>query len=257
MGSVIFVEDEKSQTVMSYNPKKLHVQVSRAAESFVIAQPQAPATSFRLHDLVAQQTGIQDLEKASVERRIEEKALERLQEIQERAYREAYNLGLEEGTKQGYEEAKVIVGQRLSHLNMLIEKITRLKPDILQRNEGQIVDMIFFLASKIARVEIAKDEKRITPVLQQAVESLQKDESMVIKVSPLDMAQIEELRKISDQEFEFINSAKIEAHDSITAGGCLIETNYGLIDATLEERMMKLAAVLEEAKPQSKKDQFE
>lgn len=257
MSSVIHQEDDKSQTVMEYLPKKLHTPVSRAAESFVSVQPAAVRANFRIHDLVAQQTGIQELEKASVEKRIEEKALERLQEIQERAYKEAYDLGTDEGIKRGHEEAKAIVSERLVHLNELVGRLSRIKNDVLLRNEAQLVDLIYLLASKIARVSIAKDEKRIVPVLREAVESLQKDETMIIKLSSQDMSQIEELKKVSSQDFEFLNIAKFEVNDHISPGGCMIETNYGLIDATLEERIAKLSEVLDETKPQIKRDQFE
>jgi flagellar assembly protein FliH len=258
VSSVIHLEDDTAQTVMEYQPKKFHIPVSREAESFVSVQPQQTQTNnFRLSDLVAQQTGIQELEKASVEKRIEEKALERLQEIQERAYKEAYELGMDEGIKRGYEEAKSIAVERLNDLNNLIQKFHQIKPEILQRNEAQLVDMVFALASKLAKVEISKDENRIVPILKQAVESLQKDESMTIKVSPQDFHQIEELKKLTTQEYEFLVAAKLEANEGITPGGCIIETNYGLIDATIEERLGKLSKVLDEAKPQSKKDKFE
>ncbi len=257
MPSVIHIEDDKSQTVMEYLPKKLHTPVSRAVESFVSIQPEATQAHFRLSELVAQQTGIQELEKASVEKRIEEKALERLQEIQERAYREAYELGTYEGIKRGHEEARTDVSQRLAELNQLVQQFTKIKPDILQRNEGQFMDLIYLLASKIARVEIKKDEQRVLPVLRHAVESLQKDEKMTIKLAPQDLDQVENLKKVAAVDFEFLNAATFEASDSISPGGCIIETNYGLIDATLEERITRLAEVLEDVKPQTKKNEFE
>lgn len=257
MSTVIFQEDDRSQTVMEYQPKKLHMATSRAAENFVSVQPEAPPSSFRLSDLIAQQTGIQDLERASVERRIEEKALERLQEIQERAYQEAYSLGMDEGVQKGFQEAQAAVTEKLSTLNTLTENLMRIKTDVLVRNEAQMLDLIFVFASNIARFEIAKNEQRVLPVLREAIESVQKDEAMLIKVSPHDMNQVEDLKKISGQEFAHLIAAKFEANESITPGGCLIETNYGQIDATVEERISKLASVLNESKPQTKKDQFE
>lgn len=257
MAEVIQKEDEKSNIVMDYMPKKISVPVTREAQSFIMAQPQQNASNFRLSDLIAQQTGIHELEKASVEKRIEQKALERLKEIQEKAYEEAYSLGLEEGTKKGHQEAQQEVSQRLQDLNVLLEKFAQIKVDILQRNEIQIVDFVYFLASKLAYREIQKDEQRIIPVLRHAMETLQKDENMVIKISTHDLSQIDELKKISSQEFEFLNRVKFEPLETIEPGGCIIETNYGLIDATIEERVNKLLTTLDENKPNTKKDQFE
>ncbi len=167
MASVIFGDDEDAKTVMDYQPKKLSLGITKAAQNFVVSQPQeAASSSFRISELVAQQTGIQELEKASIEKRIEQKALERLKEIQESAYREAYNIGLEEGRLKGYEEAKDAITERMQHMNDLIERLSRIKVDILQRNEIQIVDMVFYLASKVAHFEIEKNSERILPVLK-------------------------------------------------------------------------------------------
>lgn len=258
MAEVIQKEDEKSKIVMDYLPRKISVQVTQEAESFLKAQPMQPsATNFRISELIAQQTGIHELEKASVEMRIEQKALERLKEIQEKAYQEAYNLGLEEGTRKGHEEAQEAVKQKLTDFNVFLERLNQIKVEILQRNEIQIIDFIYFLATRIAYKEIQKDEQRIVPVLRHAMESLQKDETMVIRVSALDLAQIEELKKIGKQEFDFLNRAKFESSESVQPGGCIIETNYGLIDATIEERAEKLLATLNENKPNTKKDEFE
>lgn len=258
MVSVIFGDNEDAKTVMDYQPKKLSLNISTQAKNFIVSQPQqSEAPSFRISELVAQQTGIQELEKASIEKRVEQIALERLKEIQESAYREAHSIGLEEGRVQGYDEAKDSITERLQCVNDLIEKLTRIKVDILQRNEIQIIDMIFYLTSKVAHFEIEKNNERIIPVLKGAIESLQKDEKMLIKISARDLAVIEELKSKSTKEFDFLSSAKLEPTEGLTPGGCIIETNYGLIDATLEERLSKLWQSLETAKPVAKKDEFE
>ncbi len=257
MASVIFGGAEEAKTVMDYQPKKLTLNVTAQAKDFVGSQPEGPDVSFRISELIAQQNGIQDLERASLEKRIEGKALEKLKEIQESAYREAYNIGLDEGQLKGYEESKQAITERLQVLNELVEKFGRIKNDILQRNEVQIIDFIYYLASKVAYFEIEKNPERILPVLKNAIESLQKDERMLIKISPQDFATIEDLRKKSGNNFEYLSNAKLESVDTLKPGGCLIETNFGLIDATVEERLSKLWETLETVKPLTKKDKFE
>lgn len=257
MSGVIFQDDEKARTVMDYQPKKLAVAISAQAKNFIMSQPKETTVNFRISDLVAQQTGIQELEHQAVEKRIEQKALERLKEIQEDAYKEAYDLGMDEGRQKGFTEAKELIAQRLTHLNSIIEKLSRIKVDILQRNEIQIVDLLYHMASSVAMFEVQKNNERIIPVLKQAMESLQKDETMLIKVSDSDKESIEKLKEISGQEFEFLNRSKFESSVSIKPGGCIIETNYGLIDATLEERIAKLLRAIEDTKPNVKRDEFE
>src|SRR5690606_14977394 len=158
MAGVIFNDEEEAKTVMDYLPKKLSLNITTQARDFVVSQPQEAGSSFRISELIEQQTGIQELQKASIEKKIEIKALEKLKEIQEAAYREAYNIGLEEGQKKGYEETKEVIAEQLQAINELINKFVHIKEEVLQRNESQIVDMIYYLASKIAYFEIEKKQ---------------------------------------------------------------------------------------------------
>ena len=256
MSAIIFQDEETAKTVMQYLPKKISVGITRAAQNFVIQQPTEEATNFRISPLVAEQTGIHRLEELEIEKRIEQKALEQFKDIQEAAYREAFDLGKEEGRKRGYEEAKEIVGQRMLHLNRLIEKLTRIKLDILQRNEVQIMDFLYMLASKIALFEIEKRDDRILPVLEEAMKTLQRDENMVVRISKVDSEYLEKLKETSGVSLEFITNQKLEPTEGVEPGGCIIETNFGMIDATIEERVEKLWAAINDAKPLVKRDEF-
>ncbi len=59
-------------------------------------------SDFRMNDAVRVQTGIDEVERINEEGKVEVAALEKLKEIQEDAYQEAYKLGLEEGHKKGF-----------------------------------------------------------------------------------------------------------------------------------------------------------
>ena len=83
-------------------------------------------------------------------------------------------------------------------------------------------------------------------VMREAIEMAQIEESVVVQVSPEQIEFLETLKKESGREFEFLKKVKLEASPEVTKGGCIIETNYGEIDARFEERVQKLWVGIEE-----------
>ncbi|MNU00700.1 flagellar assembly protein H [compost metagenome] len=63
---------------------------------------------------------------------------------------------------------------------------------------------------------------------------------------------MEELKKETGREYEFIKKTRFEPSADITDGGCIVETNYGEVDARIEQRLEQLWSVLEENIPKVK-----
>ncbi|RYZ63978.1 MAG: flagellar assembly protein, partial [Proteobacteria bacterium] len=63
---------------------------------------------------------------------------------------------------------------------------------------------------------------------------------------------IEELKKQTGRNFEFLKKVKIEASPEVTNGGCIVQTNYGEVDARVEQRIDSLWAAFQENMPKVK-----
>lgn len=244
MSKAVLSKDDAQKIAVAYSPRKFPQTVSPAASSFVAYQSAKEAdgaeSSFRIDRIVAQQTGIADLERVSIEERVEKEALSRLKELQEQAYKQAYQLGLEEGREKAYQESAADFQARLSSLETLIGSIENLKPQLVSFNESHIVRLAYVMAKKIAMDEIVERKELVLKVVQQAIESAQSEESITVRVSESDLQFIESMREKLGKEFESIKRTKFESSDSISSGGCIVETNYGDVDATVEQRVEKL-----------------
>jgi flagellar assembly protein FliH len=97
--------------------------------------------------------------------------------------------------------------------------------------------------------EIAEKPEIILEIVRQAIQGAQSDESVNVRVSPVDLEFIEHVREKLGKEFDLLKRAKFEAAESITTGGCIVETNYGDVDATVEQRVNKLWDSLKEKLP--------
>lgn len=254
MAKAVFAREEAEKIAVAYSPRKFPNVITPTAVEFVKFQSEQENPSFRIDKIVAQQTGVAELERMSMEEKVEREALERLKDLQEQAYQQAYQLGLDEGREQAFQEHKNQIQERLDSLDMLLTSIVQLKGELVNFNESHIVRLVTYVGKRIAMTEIEENPKAILSVIRQAIENAQSDEQLTVRVSPADFEFIEATKDKLGKEFEFLVKAKIESVETISNGGCIIATNYGDIDASLEQRVDKVWQTLSEKLPKVKNE---
>jgi flagellar assembly protein FliH len=246
-------EKEKvEQVVVKYVPRKFPHTLSPAAEAFHRFQTGSQKNDFRIDKIVAQQTGISELERLSIEEQVEIEALQKIKEIQEGAYQQAYALGLDEGREKSYQENAAVIEERLASLGQVLQSISSLKMDLVTFNEAHILKLIYFMAGQVAMDEIKTRPEIILTVLTKAIENAQSEENVTVRVSPADLQFIQGMIEKNGKDLEVIKKVKLQESENITVGGCIVETNFGVVDATVEQRFSKLWAELSEKLPKVK-----
>lgn len=247
-GRSVFSREEAERLAVAYSPRKFPTVVTPAAKDFVAFQSdQAEAGTdpvFRIDKIVAEQTGVAELERASIEERVEREAIGRLKELQESAYQQAYQLGLDEGREKAFVEQRDLMAEKIQHLDSVIGSIETLKKDLVSFNESHLVKLVYSMARRLLMSEIEQKREIVLEVIKQAIESAQSDENVTVRVSATDYAFIEEIKERLGKGFEAVKAAKFEPSDEIADGGCVIETNYGDVDATVEQRLETLWSTL-------------
>ena len=245
------------QGVLEFRPKPLGGGLQRAARDYIQRTAASETTSpFILNPLIADQVGVADIERREIERKLELSTLERLKTLEESAYKEAFELGKEEGKQQAYGEASKEIQAFLEQMKTLLESIKNLLPVMVTTNESRIVTLVNEVASRIALARIVESNESIVSALKEVSGSVSSDESMTIELNPADVSVAEHLLKAEGRDWEFLKMAKFVPLEHIKRGGCVVQTNYGVIDATLEERVKRTYDALNDRKPKTK-DKFE
>ncbi|MCC7402987.1 MAG: hypothetical protein IT288_01185 [Bdellovibrionales bacterium] len=250
----------KSETsgdiVFDYIPKSFPVVMTKEASDFVSSQ-ETKVSDFKISHLVAEQTGIADVQRKGIDDRIEEAALQKMKEIEERAYREAYDLGMVEGAERAFAEKKQDLEARLNQVDQLLVMFDDVKRKLLAENERQLMELMVQIAERIALQKIAEDPESILKTLDMVLEDIQKDENITIYLSRADRDFLEEIRAKGGKRAEDLRHVKLEPLDHIQSGGCQVETNYGVIDATLDQRVERVLVAVREKMPRAKKSVVE
>lgn len=247
--NIIRTTEEDKKGVLNYEAKKIDMEMPKSAKQFVGEKLLDQVSQFKIDELISKQTGIFESEKKKFEQEIDEKVIEKLKDIQEKAYKEAYELGLEEGKKLAYEKNHEAIKFNLSEMITLFESLKTMKQDILNKNEGVFVDLIYYIAEKVVMEHVQKSETTTKEVIKQVVDSLDVKEDIAVRLNDDDLKIIQTLMGDNSQEAEIFKKLKFYADPEIQKGGCMFETNHGLVDATLEERIEKLWTVLNQTKP--------
>lgn len=238
---------EKSHLhVMPFEPPVINLGIPGVALD-LLERNRENASGFHLSELNRSQTGIQKLEQENFEARVESEALAKLKEIQEQAYREAFDLGLAEGREKAFEEASLHIQEKLKNFEELMAGLQNLKRDLLTYNEAHLVQLTFRIAERLAGHEIQANPEATVEILRQAVAVAQSEEEIVVRVAPEQLEFLETLKAKTGRDFEFLKNAKLEPDPGVEAGGCIVQNNYGEIDSRFSERVGKLWDVLKDS----------
>ena len=234
-----------AKRVLEFVPPKFEMGSPEQAIAY-LERKKAGDSDFRMSDAIRMQTGVEKMEASLVEENVELKVLDRLKEVQELAYQEAYQLGLDEGRKKAFQENAEQIKTRLDHMDQLFTSVQKLKTELVDQNESHLVQLAFHMAKRLAHVEVKTEPKVVMEVIRRAIELAQIEEEVVVQVSPEQIEFLESLKNETGREFEFMKSIKLVPMQGLGIGGCVIETNYGEIDARFDERVNTLWEAISE-----------
>jgi flagellar assembly protein FliH len=232
-----------------YKPREIALEASSAAKTFV-HDSSLRSPDFKISELVARQTGISQLESDAHRDKINAQVLARLAEIQQKAYAEGYDLGRIEGTEKAFQECKAELLERLGAIESLLKRIEDLKSQILIDNEAELVNLVFLTAKKMALRDLEANRGAVLEILKGVAAESQADERVIVRLNIEDLVFLESLKEKSGKHIDLLRRVKFAADDAVKPGGCLIETEYGSVDATVEERVDRTWQTLQSRIPQ-------
>jgi flagellar assembly protein FliH len=154
---------------------------------------------------------------------------ERAAEIERAAYEKGYEEGVTAGRASGEEQGTEMLKQAVS----IVDRATELHDTMLREAEPEVVALSLEIARKVIQTELTGNPEVVTSVLTSAVSKINGSPRVTVKVNP---EQVDAVRAHWDATFGEGYREKewvIEGDDSVPAGGCVLDTKYGSIDARI------------------------
>ena len=202
-------------------------------------QPRPPKSQFQFHPQVTRY-----LEE------VQEQVYQELKKKAEQSEREAYEKGFAQGERDGLESGHKRLEVVIKQINSSLEQIETQKKALFQRFEEEMVAFAFCVIKKILQRESRLTAGVIKDTLFAALQKTEENRRIILHLHPLDykylLAHPEQIPWVlNDRE-----RVKILEDGAITPGGGLLETELGVIDATLEGQFDRIVEQIQTRLPQ-------
>jgi flagellar assembly protein FliH len=172
--------------------------------------------------------------------------------IKEKAYEEGYRLGLEAGTSSGQAEGRkagfqkamldvqssrtIEIAQFMSDLETFRQEFEDAANDWFERTERIVTDLSMEVVEKILATELEINHQVAIGICKEVLEKITHAKQARILINPKDYALFESHREEIIKQSRELKSIEIVEDNSIRSG-VMVETEAGIIDATVETRL--------------------
>lgn len=162
---------------------------------------------------------------------------------------EARNEGFERGSQEGFEKGSAEVERLIERMHKILEAVMQRREEILQDTESQIVELVILMARKVIKI-LSENQKNV--IMANTVAALRKVKTrgnVTLRVN------IEDVKLTTAHADEFIQHVEnvqgitVQEDSSVEKGGCIVETDFGAIDARISSQLTELENKILEVSP--------
>lgn len=193
---------------------------------------------------------ILDLEKkvADLQVQLKQQKTAAVSAMQE-AYAKGKREGVETGHAEGVETTTVEYEKRIDELqegmgDVLVQFETAKREAVLNA-EHLLLRLCFAVTGKIINREVSADPELILTIIKRSLAYIGHREKMTLRVAPDDLEMASQRKDFWITVGERLEDLAIVADERIGRGGCIIESNSGLVDARLGVQFSELSELVE------------
>lgn len=153
--------------------------------------------------------------------------------------RDSFAKGYEQGERAGLEAGSARAQAMLGRLAQTIEELAEVRREMIRQTERQMVQLALAIAKRVVRREIALDRDLTQTMARLALERLGDSTAVTVRLHPDDFAAIGSGREEWDR-----SHVTVVADRDVSRGGCLVESDFGFIDGSIEAQFQELARAL-------------
>lgn len=162
---------------------------------------------------------------------------------------EARQEGFEQGSQEGYEKGSAEVDRLIERMHKILEAVMQRREEILADTESQIVELVILMARKVIKI-LSENQKNV--IMANTVAALRKVKTrgnVTLRVN------IEDVKLATAHASEFIQHVEnvqgitVQEDSSVEKGGCIVETDFGAIDARISSQLTELENKILEVSP--------
>jgi type III secretion protein L len=146
-----------------------------------------------------------------------------------------------DGFQEGYQEG-------LAQVTELLVKARTEYEQMLRTGSKDMLELSFKIAEKIIGKQLELDKSIIMDIVAQALQTVRQSKQITVRVNPEDS---KALKATKEELLELLGHGRVidvVEDKKVEKGGCIIESEVGIVDAQLSKQLDRLKKVLTEKK---------
>ncbi|MEW6607995.1 MAG: FliH/SctL family protein [bacterium] len=167
-----------------------------------------------------------------------------IDQVTQVAKQDGYEQGFKKGKEEGINTGQEVIKKTLSQIHNVLLEAKHKREEIIQTNQEMILDLALMIAKKIIKTELATNKQAILKNLTQTLKKVKNKEEIKVKINPVHLQELSSKKEELLSQVFGLEGINFEEDENIEPGGCLIETNFGLIDATIATQLEMIQQAL-------------
>jgi flagellar assembly protein FliH len=159
---------------------------------------------------------------------------------------EARQIGFEQGKREGVEIGRQEAVALVTEARQIIEQARSERTQLLADTEPEILRLAMAIARKITRERIEHNPECVVDSVAEALRRVRGEEQVTVRVNPRDAAIIAGRRDDLITMSHGMRRWTVAEDEMIEAGGCVVETARGSIDARVDRQLARIERALTE-----------
>ncbi|AGB40627.1 flagellar biosynthesis/type III secretory pathway protein [Halobacteroides halobius DSM 5150] len=177
-------------------------------------------------------------------RQIKQQAKQEVEAKVEAAVADAKEEGYQAGFNQGQAKAQDEVTDRVNHLidniNAEVNKVSKLLDKELSTYKVEMIQLAIAISKRVIRQELTLNSKAVKAIVEDTLSLIDDDTGIKVRVNPSDLEVLDGAQEELVVANGRLDTIQLVADQSIELGGCIIETDFGGIDATISSQLAEI-----------------
>ncbi len=162
---------------------------------------------------------------------------------------DARRKGFDNGHQMGYMEGKAEAERLVERMHRMLEAVMQRREEILRDTETQIVELVILMSRKVIKIISENQKNVIMANVLAALKKVRTRGEVTLRVNLEDVKLTSEHIDEFIQHVEKVKGITVLEDSSVEKGGCIVETDFGAIDARISSQLTELENKIIEVSP--------
>lgn len=162
--------------------------------------------------------------------------------------KESYDKGYIEGLEKAFVDGKEELNAMLSRLERILGETINKRNEIIESSEKQLINIATIIAKKVVKGITQRDQSIVLRNVNEALTKVKGRGRVTIRVNLSDLP-ITTRHKNEFHQMLKMENVNILEDPTIEKGGCIIETDFGDVDARIESQLDEIETAVKNIQP--------